>query len=714
MEKLRYIVEDSILAELLGVQNFSTKESAVLELIKNAYDACAINLKIKISKYEIEIADDGIGMNREDLTSGWMHIGKSNKQYEIEDIQGRKRIQAGSKGVGRFALARLGKNVELYSHKEGDAPIRWITDWNSSELYEDNLVVDSIGTRMVITDLRDSWKKTEVENLSDYIGRTYCENSMKIELSFENQIIPIKRIFENPEIGKNFSEQISLNYSAEKKILTCDIKSDEFKDDAQAYCKNNIYSFSVKIDLIKENLGEEFDVEPEDIDDLLENLGDFSADFYFGIDRALKGDDERFLYKRVLLPDRYKYGIILYRNAFSISSYEGKKDWLGLGKRSRMSPAAATHPTGNWRVRENQISGIVNIDKKRNVFLQDLANRQGIDENIYYKLFVKIIHLGLEEFERYRQSLIRDINEKNKKQEWKAEQTISSMIVNKPNKIYELTKNQQKQLVGELKNQQKEKQKFEKSLEDTETRYKYDVRILNVLATSGLKATSIAHEMKNDRNKIDGNYEFVVEALKKYDMWDELCEPENTRIAHLNVPELLKKNRDTSIKLLQFMDVMLEEVEKRQFIPEDYNIKELLDKVKNNWEKDYAWVRINLNIGEDVRFFMPEDVITVIFDNLILNSIQQNEKKNKLEIDIEIQTMGGILTLIYRDNGNGLPEQYKSNPMKILEPHVTSRKKGHGLGMWIVNNTLDMSGGKVQKIYSEGGFRMDFTIGGKL
>ena len=47
MEVLKYIVEDSTIAELLGVQNFSTDEAAVLELVKNAYDANALYLKIK-------------------------------------------------------------------------------------------------------------------------------------------------------------------------------------------------------------------------------------------------------------------------------------------------------------------------------------------------------------------------------------------------------------------------------------------------------------------------------------------------------------------------------------------------------------------------------------------------------------------------------------------------------------------------------------------
>ena len=712
MEKLKYIVEDNILAELLGVQNFSNKESAILELVKNAFDANALNAQIIIRKDSIEIIDDGCGMNREDLTQNWMHIGKSSKGYEISGTDGKKRIQAGSKGVGRFALARLGAKVELYSHKKTCKPIEWITDWNYSTI-EEAEGYSFIGTRMLITELRDKWTERITKDLAEYLGRTDCDDVMKVKLLFQDKEIPIKRVFEKPEIGVNFSSKIVLRYCAETKNLYCGVESDEFKEEAQKYCKNNIYEYSNDIDLKKEYSDKRLDDDAVNLDDLLTELGDFTAEFYFGIDRVLVGDDERFLYKRKVLSNRYNYGIILYRNSFSISSYEGKKDWLGLGKRSRKSPAAATHPTGSWRVRENQISGIVNIDKRKNYYLQDLANRQGLDENNHYKLFVEIIHTGLTEFERYRQSLIRDINKKNKSESQVKDSMIAKVVKN-PEIMKGLPKTEEARFVDELKEVQREQQEYKKNIENTENRYKYDVRILNVLATSGLKATSIAHEMKNDRNKISGNYDFIVKALKMYGMWEELCEPENTKFAHLNVPELLKKNRDTGMKLLQFMDVMLEEVEKGQFIPEEYNIKELVNKVKYNWESDYAWINITVKVDDQIRFTIPEDVITVVFDNLVLNSIQQNEKRNRLEIEIEITESASILMVCYRDDGVGLPDKYKKNPMKILEPHETSRRKGHGLGMWIVNNTLNMSGGEVLDIASNSGFEIYFTIGGKL
>lgn len=52
--KLQYIIEDETIAELLGVQNFSTDESAILELVKNAYDARASFVKLIFEKIHLQ------------------------------------------------------------------------------------------------------------------------------------------------------------------------------------------------------------------------------------------------------------------------------------------------------------------------------------------------------------------------------------------------------------------------------------------------------------------------------------------------------------------------------------------------------------------------------------------------------------------------------------------------------------------------------------
>ena len=99
---------------------------------------------------------------------------------------------------------------------------------------------------------------------------------------------------------------------------------------------------------------------------------------------------------------------------------------------------------------------------------------------------------------------------------------------------------------------------------------------------------------------------------------------------------------------------------------------------------------------------------------MILNSIQQNESRNHLIIDIEVTQSGELLSFIYKDNGKGLDKKYINAPRKILEVHETTRRNGHGLGMWIVNNTAIMSGGGIDRISGDQGFSIEFTIGGSI
>lgn len=254
-------------------------------------------------------------------------------------------------------------------------------------------------------------------------------------------------------------------------------------------------------------------------------------------------DAEKFYYKHRILDERYDLGVVLYRNAFSISSYGGKKDWLGFGKRSRMSPAAATHPTGAWRVRENRISGKVIIDKKRNDGLCDLMNRQGLMENDIYKLFIAIIIAGLNCFERYRQSIIRCIVKNNEPKKEGKPKVIDHVIKN-PEKLTELSSEETKLFLHELEQMKKENKANKNQMNETERKYKYDIRLLNMLATSGLKATSIAHEMYNDRNSIDENVDYIIKALKRYEIWDVINDPENTKYIHRDIPALLEKIKE--------------------------------------------------------------------------------------------------------------------------------------------------------------------------
>ena len=714
MEHLQYIIEDSTIAYLLGVNNFTNDESAILELVKNSYDAKALYVNIAFSGDQLIVSDNGQGMDENDIRRAWMHVGKSNKDYEIFDANNHQRILAGSKGVGRFALARLGSHVTVCTKKDSCIGMVWETDWISSTIRED-LTKSSAGTIITITGLREKWGKKKIENLVSFLSKTYNDKAMTISVvhpDFSGEISPY---FPEPILGVNCLSSISIKYNSQEEKLYTAIDSDEFLDSARDYCPDiDLQRKETEVDVVAELSGSsDYDMAEEKLREIASRLGDFSGKFFFYI-KPTSVDCEKFLYKHQGLLAPMPGGVILYRNAFSISAYEGKKDWLGFGKRSRKSPAAASHPTGAWRVRENQISGKVEIDKRRNDMLQDLSNRQGLDENIYYQLFVDVILLGFKEFERYRQDIIRHINVKNESTTVPPKTPVSDKIVQNPKSVPTLTEQEAKQLADEIRNYRQESQEARQERSTAEERYKYDVRILNVLATIGLKASSIAHEMRNDRNSISANTDYIILALHEYGMWEELSSPDRTQKAYKNVPALLEKGREKSAKIISFMDTMLSEIEKNQFNPEMQSVGALLNHLKENWERDYAWITINVEESGKIEYFLSEDVLQVVFDNLILNSIQQNEKKGHLYITICATLDDGVLKFSYSDDGVGLDRKYQNNPMKILEVHETTRKNGHGLGMWIVNNTVNMSGGTISKIRGDKGFSIDFSIGGAL
>ena len=284
MERLKYIVEDSTIAELLGVQNFTNKESAILELVKNAYDAQASTVSITFSDHSIVIVDDGIGMSKSTIYENWMHVGKSDKGYSLFGVgENDGRVLAGSKGVGRFALARLGESVAVYSVKKGEVPVKWTTDWSESILddflNEENLPT---GTRIEISALRDRWTEKSIRNLIDYLSITCNDNRMNIKV-FPDYGKKVSYIFKRPQLGENFVTQIALFYDASEMKLHYTIESDEFSNIAKNYCPStDLQHFSSAISILDELAGStEIDFPDSEWQLMLRRLGDFSAEFYF-------------------------------------------------------------------------------------------------------------------------------------------------------------------------------------------------------------------------------------------------------------------------------------------------------------------------------------------------------------------------------------------------------------------------------------------------
>lgn len=716
-DKLNYIVEDNIIAEVLGRNNFSTKESAILELIKNAYDAGSNKLNLIFKKSEntgrlmLEIIDDGSGMNENDIRQAWMHVGKSTRDYKDSDTE---RIFAGSKGIGRFALARLGESVDMFTKKKNDVGYHWQTNWNSSEIDIDYNIA-SQGTKIQINELRDKWSSKSIKPLKNYISKTYRDSKMKISIIFlvengESLEEETELIWTNPKIGENYLESITINYDSKNKKLYGQVLLDEFNDSVWKMTNKNIKEYHFEqnmVDELKKEISkliiEEEDVDKKDITDemiaeLLKEVGSFKGELYFSLNNVTQVDKEKYEYKHDTLSNRFKGGVILYRNAFSIDSFEGRTDWLELGKRSSSSPAAASHPTGSWRVRRNQLSGYIIIDKEENACIEDISNRQGIVQNIHFKILKKIVVSALEEFEAYRQSIIRDIKKIKDKEdstsvikEVDIENKIDSFI-DHSRSIEELTI----QDLVEVRNRLLEyKNKFDDIMYEkleVEENYRYEAQLLNVLATVQLKISSLSHELHNNRNTIAVNPQKIEDILRRKYNWEELkSEVPSSR----NIPSLLKNLKKDLEKVLDLSDTIIDENKKERFEPREYSLEVLVEEIVEKWKTQYNWVHFKTNFtGEDI-IIISYDYLMIILDNLILNSVQVNECRKELEISVDFDYNKGKLLLEYSDNGEGLDKKYKNNPSKILNVHEGTREDGHGLGMWMVNNTVYKLNGNI-------------------
>ena len=127
-------------AHLIGLENFSNSEGAVVELVKNAYDAdadmCVVVVDIGQTKSEsnLYIIDNGSGMTIDTIVKHWMTIGTDDKLLHAYSAK-KKRVKSGAKGIGRFALNRLGSIAEMLTFVADTKSIgyAWNVDWSKFE-----------------------------------------------------------------------------------------------------------------------------------------------------------------------------------------------------------------------------------------------------------------------------------------------------------------------------------------------------------------------------------------------------------------------------------------------------------------------------------------------------------------------------------------------------------------------------------------------------
>jgi len=118
---------------------------------------------------------------------------------------------------------------------------------------------------------------------------------------------------------------------------------------------------------------------------------------------------------------------------------------------------------------------------------------------------------------------------------------------------------------------------------------------------------------------------------------------------------------------------------------------------------------ININVvfskNDNLKLFCDNEQISRVIFNLIKNSIESIQEKalkignfNK-KINIEIKSITNYITITIFDNGIGLPSNIKK---ELIKPYYTTKTKGSGLGLSIVNKIINDHNGTID-------FNSDYT-----
>lgn len=740
MSKLSFTVSARA-AQLIGRQNFSTAEGAILELVKNSYDAdaklcfvifdiiyetiptnlneedfvtlqkeyskistfyIAENSRYKLnhqfidsedlknfffSKNSIYIIDNGEGMDEDTIQNSWMVIGTGKKEYDF--LSHNKRIKTGAKGIGRFALDRLGFFTEMWTNTEKkDSSLFWKMDWRQFENVDktisqieatlesynvdvkkkllSNLNNDSlskllngnefvIGTVIKISGLKDIWNddalKAVFKSLEALIPPRELDIEFNVHLSHLQN--PTNFGFVETAYFNDFDYKVVATYNSEKKQVNLSIHRDEldlqkvkthyanlFEKQAFPYDLKTLESKNFEITKSIYELTKWEDNENNNL--LFSDVGSFSFSFYFL--KLQTSQKENYPYKEVNAAERKEIlrrfgGVKIYRDSFRVRPYgDNGNDWLDLGERASQSPASAGQRVGDWRIRTYQIAGLINISRIENKNLADKSDRGGLIENSAFDTFKKIVLSIINDFEIDRSKILNPFYidaEQKKEQKRKAEiQKEAEKIAHKIIETREKEIKQRTETFNFNQNERTEKDKNEykelisKVLSKVINDDEKDAEIAQVrnLASLGLIVASFAHELKSVRNNTD-----EINNLEKVyaEIVSEKLKETQLYRDGISILSLLKRDGE---KTKHWVDYSLSAVKKDKRKRTEIDFKDYFNNLKNQWNLSLQDKNITLetiyNIEDKYDFRAFEMDLDTIFSNLIANSIDsfQNVK----------------------------------------------------------------------------------------
>lgn len=704
------------LMNIIGDQLITDKKVAIIEIIKNSYDADSEIVMVKFYNMDkfgqnhlpineqpyLEIIDEGDGMSLDIIKNVWLRPAtpsKLDKKKRKNNITKKGRIIQGEKGVGRFALHKLGEKIELYTKEFKHNEIKLEMDFSEfnperADLFnqqndeykllhevenhwyvndEPEVVKSDKGTTIRIFQLREFWNDKHFEDLYKSIQRLIppvdenarnlginFKQDFEIEIYLDNKLYSFEEATTFHDVIKNAQFTmigsvsndgvLSFNYSSSnpERRISRTIKL----VDTQELAKLNYNSYSIDNWFIKYNR--------------IPICGSFHFTFYA---YDLSKPDKEILTKDIkeFIKDNF---VFVLRDGVRVYPYGEKGiDWLNLDK------LRSTVRAGYF-ISYNDLTGFVYISQKDNPLLKDSTNRQGLmDIDNAYEDFINLVTATTEIFNcEIKIDKAKEKLHKSKPFKSSKEKYLKSFNSLKANLLK----------INDSATLEKANM-FLKNIESHDTIINDRMVTVEDLAGLGMAVEKASHDALTVLTKLRNN----IHDMKK----------------------ILKKNKLTETEILEFLEEIDENLEfvydEMQTIQPLFknqrknvhaiNIHENILKVLKYFRRDIEGkIKIDIICDREITVKTNKGLILQVFINLIDNSIYWL-KTNKTEKHIIIKIQKDR-TVIIADNGPGIRDDIES---LVFQEFFSTKGDGRGLGLYIVNELLFRINAEIEIIHDE-------------
>lgn len=693
--------------------------AALVELVKNSYDADATYVKIIYKKNENElkiiVEDDGHGMSQDMVIGTWMVPSTDYKLKKKSSPNGR--AYQGRKGIGRYAVSLLGNKLELITTRDGLKTTAFF-DWDKfnseKKLSEIPVVITTCetnansGTKLVITNeydnkLADGISETDVQKIEKELSKLLSNvDDFRIEVCYENFYSDTKK-----NICKEIS-QLELN-DAWHYRLSGKINSDF----SYELTYSNFYNKEKKI--FKSNF-------VENLPKGSVSCGEISVDYRVydkdpsGIEvimNFINGNQNTKLSKtdiKNMLIDQS--GISIFRNDFRIRPYGDKGfDWLNLDSKRVQKPSMS--------IGSEQINGRISVESEELSGLKEKSARDGLYENSNFYTLQRIADLSLDLLERerfkYRQKITKkkpatidklfDFSHVNQNIEKAVEKAYKSLRKS-PEKTDEHITVLNQEINQEIRNLEKEKKLEFLEVKETIAIYQKHTTLGNVISV-------VLHEGRKPlswyKNRIPTIKEYLANSYKS----EELGESSYKKLS-----KQMEKLSDEAKRMSSFfkrLDPLASnkrgKCKKTSVTKQINDVVELFEEIAK--DKD---IKIIHNSVEELYINIIEEDLYMALTNIVENALFWVEfsAESSKSIDIQSYREGDKIFIEILDNGPGISDEDLKDDI-LFTPGYSGKKRvsddnGTGLGLAIAGEAIQRNNGKLEVIESSKGARFRITL----